>query len=147
MLLFSSKDCNGFLFPKVNSDLCDLAPASLSSLILFPVQNAPDTLAFFRFLNTLNLFSAQGTWICWSSQKYSSNSFYCSLLLIWSQVKCHSKRGPSFLDHSYYEVSVPHYPRRPPLLLLQHVQRLHLPVLVPFTTHLNYPWQKMRWVR
>ena len=50
MLLFSSKDCNGFLFPKVNSDLCDLAPASLSSLILFPVQNAPDTLAFFLFL-------------------------------------------------------------------------------------------------
>lgn len=77
MLLFSSKDCNGFLFPKVNSDLCDLAPASLSSLILFPVQNAPDTLAFFLFLNTLNLSSAQDTWICWSSQKYSSNSFYC----------------------------------------------------------------------
>ena len=29
--------------PVVNSDLCDLAPVSLSSLILFLVQNAPDT--------------------------------------------------------------------------------------------------------
>ena len=93
MSLFCLKDCGGFLLPLtlVNGGLCDLASASFSSLILFLVQNAPDTLALFLFLHTLNLFSPQGICVCWSCWEYSSDSLYC-LLIVWSQVRCHSVR-------------------------------------------------------